>query len=285
MPLFQPATPEFNFIYSNVSATRPAAAWGFSHTAGVAPAFSTYATLVAAANITTDIFGIELIFNNAALAATTRNLLVNIGIDTAGGTAFTTRIPALLAGHAGVFTIGGGISYYFPLYIPSGSSIGIQAAGTTAFAFNTAVRLFGRPRYVDSIRAGSYVINYGTTAATATGSAITIGTTAEGAYTQVGVATTRNHWYWQMGHTFVDTNVAASGIAFDLAVGSSTTVNKQIFQDQYFFYDGSERIWNLPLSQFSYYGNSTVGDLVFIRGQSSGVAETSLSVAAYGLGG
>lgn len=288
MPLFVPSRPEFNFLYSNVSATRPATAWGFSHTSGTAPTFSAYATLVAAANITTDIFGIELMFNNAANAATTRNLLVNIGIDTAGGTTFTTRIPQLLAGHAGIVTIGGGISYYFPLYIPSGSSIGIQATGTAAIPFNTAVKLYGRPRNPDSINAGGYVINYGTTIGTgatgAVGTAITVGTTAEGAYTSVGT-TTRDHWWWQMGHTLIDTNIAAAGVSFDMAAGSSITLNNRIFEDQFFFYDGSERIWNCLLPLYTYYGKTATGDIIYIRGQSSALAETSLSVAAWGLGG
>lgn len=282
MPLYVPGRRDFNFLYSNVSATRLVAGWGFSHTCGTAPTFSAYATLVSAANITTDIYWVELIFSNAFNAATTRNLLVNIGIDTAGGTTFTTRIPALMAGHAGSMIIGGGIVYNFPLYIPSGSSIGIQATGTTAFAFNTAIKLYGRPSVPDSINAGSYVINYGTTAATATGTAITNGTTAEGTYTPVGT-TTRSHWWWQMGHTFVDTNVGAAGVSFDLAAGSSPTLNEQILQDQLFWYDGTERIWNTP--QLNCYGNTNTGDIVYIRGQGSAAAETSLSVAAYGLGG
>lgn len=282
MPLYVPGKKDFNFLYSNVSATRLVAGWGTSHTAAAVPNFSTYATLVTAANITTDIFWVELIFSNAFLAATTRNLLVNIGVDTAGGTSFTTLIPSLMAGHAGSMIVGGGITYNFPLYIPAGSSIGIQASGTTAFAFNTAIKLYGRPSSPDSINVGSYVVNYGTVAATATGAAVTLGTTAEGNYATVAT-TTRNHWWWQMGHTIVDTNIAAAGLSFDLAAGSSTTLNEQILQDQLFFYDGTERIWNTP--QVNCYGNTNAGDIIYIRGQTSGTAETSPTVAAYGLGG
>ena len=284
MALFSPFGADFQFLYSNVSATRLAAAWGFSHTAGLAPAFSTYATLVSAANITTDIYGIELIFNNAFNAATTRNLLVNIGVDNAGGTTFVTKIPALMAGHAGSMILNGGINYYFPLYIPAGSSIGIQATGTTAFAFNTAVKLYGQPRRPDAIRVGSYVQNFGTTTTGAQGTAITLGTTAEGAYTQVGAATTRSYWWWQMGYSFVDTNVAVASVSFDMAAGSSITVNKQLFQDALFFQDGTERIWNsIPFAGF--YNNVGVGENIYIRGQGSGAAEGGTTVAGYGLGG
>lgn len=282
--IHSPFGPDFQFTYSNVATTRLAAPWGTAHTSGTAPTFSAYATLVAAANITTDIYGIELVFNNYFQAATTRNLLVNIGVDNAGGTTFVTKIPALMAGHCGSMIVGGGITYYFPLYIPSGSSIGIQATGSAAAAFSTAVRLYGQPRRPDAIRVGSYVTNFGTTTTGAQGTAITLGTTARGTYTQVGAATTRSHWWWQMGYSYVDTNVAAASVAFDMAAGSSTTVNKQLFQNAVYFQDGTERIWNIPITM-SQYNNVGVGENIYIRGQGSGAAEGGTTVAAYGLGG
>lgn len=282
--IYSPFGPDFQWQFSNVSTTRLVAGWGTSHTAGVAPAFSTYSTLVTAANVLSDVYLIELIFSNAFLAATTRNLLVNIGVDNAGGTAFVTKIPNLIAGHAGSMIVGGGISYVFPLYIPSGSSIGIQASGNTGFAFNTAIKIYGQPRRPDAIRVGSYVTSFGVTAATATGTAITLGTTARGTYTQVGVTTTRPHWWWQMGYTFIDTGVTAGSVAFDMAAGSSTTINKQLMQNVLYFQDATERINNQPPFG-NFYNNVAVGENVYIRGQGSGTAETSTSVAAYGLGG
>lgn len=294
MALFIPSRREFNFFYSNVSATALAQGWGFSHTSGTTPTFSTYATLVAAANITTDIFGIELLFTNAFNANSTRNVLVNIGIDTAGGTSFTTRIPQLIIGHCGSGILHGGIHYVFPLYIPRGSSIGIQAAGSAAIPFNTAIKLYGKPRNPDGITAGSYVVNYGTTLGTgatgATGTVLGNGTGlgqggAEGTYVLIGT-TTRDHWWWQMGYTYIDTNVAAQAIAFDMAIGSSTTLNKLVFENMLFFADGTERIWNEPTPYFGQMTESVAGDNVYIRGSTNvATAEVSSAVAAYGLGG
>ncbi len=283
--IYSPFGPDFQWQYSNVTSTRLVAGWGTSHTSGAAPNFSTYATLVTAANVTNDVYGIELVFSNAFLSATTRNLLVNIGVDNAGGTTFITKIPALMAGHAGSMIVGGGITYYFPLYIPAGSSIGIQATGTTAFAFNTAIKLFGQPRRPDAVRVGSYITNFGTTTTGALGTAITLGTTARGTYTQVGAATTRSHWWWQMGYSYVDTNVAAGSVAFDMAAGSSTTVNKNLFTNAVYFQDGTERIVNIPLTFGQLYNNVGVGENIYIRGQGSGAAEAGTTVAAYGLGG
>jgi hypothetical protein len=285
MPIYAPFGPDFQWQYSNVTTTRLVAGWGTSHTAGAAPNFSTYATLVTAANVTQDVYGVELLFSNAFNAATTRNLLVNIGVDSGGGTTFVTKIPALMAGHAGSMILGGGITYYFPLYIPAGSTIGIQATGTTAFAFNTAIKLFGQPRRPEAVRVGSYVTNFGTTTTGARGTAITLGTTARGTYTRVGAATTRSFWWWQMGYSFVDTNVAAASVAFDMAAGSSTTVNKSLFINAVYFQDGTERIWNTPFTIGQQYNNVAAGENIYIRGQGSGAAEAGATVAAYGLGG
>lgn len=282
--IYNPSGPDFQWQYSNVATTRLVAGWGTSHTAAAAPAFSTYATLVSAANVASDVYLVELVFSNVFLSATTRNMLVNIGVDTAGGTNFVTKIPNIMCGHAGSMVVAGGISYVFPLYIPAGSTIGIQASGTSASAFSTAIKIYGLPRRPEAVRVGSYVTAFGITAATATGTAITLGTTGRGNYTQVGATTTRPHWWWQMGYTFIDTGVTAGSVAFDMAAGSSTTVNKQIMENVLYFQTAAESLSNIPPFA-GFYNNVGVGENIYIRGQGSGTAETSTSVVAYGLGG
>lgn len=286
MPLFSPYVADFQWQYSNVTATRLQAPWGFAHTTGVNPTFSAYTTLVSAANITQDVYGILLIFNNAFNAATTRNVLVNIGVDTAGGTTFVTKIPNLMCGHSGSMILTGGIQYYFPLYIPSGSSIGIQATGTAAFSFSTAVTLFGQPRNPDGVRVGSYVTDFGVTLASARGTTITPGLAAEGLYAQIGATTTRDFWWWQLGYSFISTNVTAGGVSIDMAAGSSTTVNKLLLDNVLFFYDGTERIWNsLPPGNSGFYNVVGTGENIYMRAQTSGAAPATSNVMAYGLGG
>jgi hypothetical protein len=280
--IYSPFGADFQWQYSNVETTRLVAGWGTAHAAANTPSFSNYATLVANTNITTDVYLVELIFSNGFLAAATRNVIINIGVDTAGGTNFITKIPSLIAGHAGSMVVGGGITYIFPLYIPSGSSIGIQASANTAYSFSTAIKLYGQPSRPDAVRVGSYVTSFGVTGVG--GSAITIGGAAEGTYTQVGTATTRPHWWWQMAYTFVDTSIAGGSVAFDMAAGSSTTVNKQLMQNVLYFQDSTERINNQPCFA-NFYNNVPVGENIYIRGQGSGAAESGTTVAAYGLGG
>ena len=288
MALFVPQGNDFQWSYSNVSATRPnIAGWGFAHTPSTtASTFSTYATLVSAANVTQDVYAIYLCFNFGASSATIRNTLVNIGVDTAGGTNFDTRIPQLMCGHASPLGVGaGGIWYYFPLFIPAGSSIGIQAGSTVATAFATAVWLYGKPRRPEAIRAGSYVTAFGTnTGTTWRGTNVTQGTTADGTLTQIGVATTKSHWWWQAGYSVVDGTMSAAAIAMDVAAGSSTTLNKILIENQIWNTTAAEQISSFPQFPGSY-NNVSVGENIYARLQSSAASDTSPNVAVYGLGG
>lgn len=289
MALFVPQGNQFLWSYSNVTATRPnIAGWGTSVTPStVASTFSAYTTLVSAANITTDVYAIYLCFNNGASSATIRNILVNIGVDTAGGTNFTTRIPQLMCGGAAPLGTGAnGIWYYFPLYIPAGSSIGIQAGATTATAFQTAVWLYGKPRNPDAVRTGSYVTAFGTQTGTAwRGTNITPGTTTDGAITQIGVDTTRSHWWWQAGFCLQDTTASASALTLDVvSISPVFAAGIDLIKDQ---------VWNVTaaeqISAAAYltdcYKEVPVGDKIFARMQSSAVLDTGNNVAVYGLGG
>lgn len=290
MPLYVPHGNDFQWEYSNVSAARPnTAGWGTSHTPSTtADTFSTYATLVSSGNITQDVYGIMLCFNNGASGNTIRNTLVNIGVDTAGGTSFSTRIPDLVAGSASPLAGSGmGIWYYFPLYIPAGSSIGIQAGSTTATAFNTAIWLYGLPRRPEAIRTGSYVTAFGATRGTTwRGTNITLAVSAtENAYAQIGAATTLPHWWWQVGFTYADASQSLQALTIDVAAGSSTTVNKPLLIDQVWVTNAAEQISNVPWFQAAY-NNVADGENIYARGMTSiATADTTPGVVVYGLGG
>lgn len=279
--LFIPGN-SWNFVASNVSATRPAAAWGTVVTPGTGGTFGAWATAITAANKNTETFGILIHINNGSSSATTRNHLVDIGIDPAGGTTFTTVIPYLLGGHAAPVTIGGGIFYYFPLYIPSGATIGVRAIGTVATTFNVAVNVYGKPRRPDSVQCGQKVVSFGQTTATATGTTVTAGTTADGAWTQLGTATTFPIWWWQCGMTCVDTTMSANIHTMDISTGDAT--NKDIvLQDALSVFTAAEQISSYPAA-IPAFDRTATGSLVYGRVQCSGTADSALSMMAYGLG-
>lgn len=271
----------WNFTASNTAATRPAAGWGTVVTPGTAGAFGAWAQVLSGASVSTEIFGILIFINNGSTSAATRNHLVDIGIDTAGGTAYTTVIPYLLGGHAAPATVGG-IYYYFPLYIPAGSSIAARAIGTVATTFNIAVTVYGKPRRPDAVLCGTKVFSFGQTTTTATGTTVTAGTTADGAWTQLGTATTRPLWWWQAGLTCVDTTMTANAHTIDISTGDAATKDI-VLENGLVVFTAAEQISNFSAA-IPAYDRTPTGVLVYGRVQCSGTADTALSMMAYGLG-
>lgn len=276
--LFTPPQ-SWNWRASNVLSTRPAAAWGTTVTPGTGGSFGSWATALSA--LASEAFGILIHINNGSTSATTRNHLVDIGVDTAGGTSFTTVIPYLLGGHAAPANVGG-IFYYFPLYIPAGASIGVRAIGTVATTFNVAITVVGKPRRPDSVLCGTKVESFGQTTASATGTTVTAGTTSDGSWTQLGSTTTRSLWWWQTGLTCVDTTMTANTHTLDLASGNAT--NKDIIlENALSIWTAAEQITTLA-GLVPAFDRTAVGENVYGRVQCSGTADSALSMMAWGLG-
>lgn len=278
--LFTPAN-SWNFNLSNITAVRPAAGWGTVITPGTAGTKGAWAQVFTGAQVEREIFGILVFINNNSSSATTRNALVDIGIDPAGGTAYSVVIPDLIGGHAAPTTVGG-IYYYFPLYIPAGSSVAVRAVGTVATTFNVALRVYGAPRRPDSVVCGTKVSAFGATLASATGTTVTAGTTADGAWTQLGTATTHPTFWWQCGMTCVDTTMSANAHTMDISVGDAS--NKDIvLENALAVFTAAEQSLMLP-AVIQAYDRTPAGVLVYGRVQCSGTADTALSMMAYGLG-
>ena len=271
----------WNFTLSNVSGTRPAAGWGATITPGTGGTKGSWAQIFTGAQMTTETFGLLVTITNNATSATTRNALIDVGIDTAGGTSYSVLVPDLIGGHAAPLTLGG-IHYYFPIYIPAGASVAVRAAGTVATTFSVALTVYGKPRRPDSVMCGTKVTAFGATLASATGTTITAGTTAEGAWTQLGTATTHPIWWWQCGMTCVDTTMTANIHTMDVATGDAT--NKDIvLQDALAIFSAAEQNTMLP-AIVPAYDRTPTGSLVYGRVQCSGTADSALSMMAYGLG-
>lgn len=286
MSVFVPVGPDFQWSYSNTGATRPASAFGTSVTPGTAPTFGAWAQTSTALNMSQDTYGVLININNGFTSNTIRNILVDLGVDNAGGTTYLTKIPTLIGGSAAPYNVGnGGIWYYFPLFIPAGSSTAVRATATGAVtAFNVNVTYYGQPRRPDAIRCGSYVDAYGVNTTTCQGAAITLGTTAEGAWAQIGTATTAAYWWWQAGFSYNDASQTASVIHIDASAGTATQ-KKILFENQYWQTNATEQMSCQMNTVVNSYNNVATGDLMYARGQSSTTSDTGPGVALYGLGG
>jgi len=285
MALYVPSGSDYKWSLSTTTG-RPTTAFGTSVTPGT-NTMGSYAQLIAGASVTNDVWAILININSCAVSAAIRSALVDIGIDEAGGTSYTVKIPYLLVTSASPYNIGsGGVWYYFPLFIKAGSSIAARAQvnNATVGTLRCWATLFGQPRRPETTRLGQYVHSFGQTTASSSGTVFTCGTTAEGAWTQLGSATTRPLWWWQIGFDCAEAtpNWTAQVIHLDNAAGDATT-KKVIIENLVICTTTAEQINNSPLTA-GCTGNVAVGDLVYGRGQSSGTPDTPLSMMAYGLG-
>ena len=280
--LFVPAGFGFGQITPSWGTTRPATANGTSVTPVITNGWGTAVQLHAAT--TADSYGISININGLAGSNAYRPTAIQIGIDEAGGTNYVYRIVNLLCGGASAYTLpGSGVWYYFPMFIPKGSTIAVQARSSTATAFTVGTILTQELRDPMTMRTGSFMEAIGVTlgAATAAGVTITPGTTAEGAWTTVGT-TTKRLWWWQviLQHTTADTAWSAQTYHIDLAVGNATTKDL-ILTDVVSSDDATENFNSLPHG--AYY-DVPAGSTIYARVQASGALDT-YTIAAYGMGG
>lgn len=234
-----------------------------------------------------DIYAIYININRVAGSGAS-DAICNIGIDPAGGTSFTTLIPDLLCSSASVYAASfngasGGISYYFPIFIPAGSSVGAQfstnASVNDPYAF---VTLYGQPSRPDAINVGRWVDSYGITAASSSGTAVTPGTSSPGAWTSLGTPT-RSGWYTQVGIGINDSTMAAESYLCDLAVGDAS--NKRIITEHNIFSTDTLEQMSCDYRDEQCYAPVTTSDIIYGRIQASATANSNLSLAAYVLGG
>lgn len=282
--LHVPSANDYKWKLSSQQGVRPAAAYGHTITPGN-NVMGTYVQLISGASLTDDVYFVVVNINSNAVSAAIRDALVDIGVDPAGGTSYTVKIPYLMGSSAAPYNVShGGQWYGFPLRIQAGSSIAARAQvnNATVGTMRVLVWVYGQPRRPETTRTGTFVRSFGEVTATSRGTLVTPGTTAEGAWTQLGVATTEPMWWWQLGYGTADTTMTAAVQHADLGAGSAAA-KKVIMEDQQIIITAAEQISNPPFTLGSQEQVAT-GDIIYGRLQSSAAADTSVSMMAYGLG-
>jgi hypothetical protein len=287
--MLQQGGTDFQWSASNTTAPASSAAWGTAVTPGASNVMGSYATIIAAGSVTHDVYGIYINFSSGGTTTAARDILADIGIDTAGGTSFTALIPSLLASCASTrlgATPSGGIDYYFPLFIPAGSTIGCRAQvnNGTAGSVRCHVIVFGDPSNPELVRCGSFARAFGATAASSSGTAVTPGSSAaEGTYVQLGSATVEDLWWWQVGLGVNDATMAAVSYMLDIAAGDAS--NKRILIENVVAASNATEELMKELGPFTAHQKVTAGDLVYGRASCSGTPDSNVSMIAYAVGG
>lgn len=272
---------EFNWTTDNFGATFSEAGFGTQLTTGAANTKGAAVELLAA--VAEDVYGIAITFGAGATSGAARQFMADLLVDEAGGSSYSVRIANLMV-DAPNFNLTG-YQYYFPLFIKSGSSIGVQAQCQAATqTMRCGVKVFGKPSHPHLISVGTRVETFGADTATTTGTGITPGTNALGSYTASVGTTTNNNWWWQMGYVVTDTSIVSANYHFDVKAGDGS--NDKICMDGVLATGtGSEQMSKSSLGYGLPIRRIVAGSNVYVRSAAINTTpDTGLSVCVYALG-
>lgn len=267
----------FNWWFS--LQTTPSLTPGVSITPG-SGAKGGYTQLASGANLAQDSYGIMLWINTGNTTATIRDILMDIGLDPAGGTSYaqTGGINNIFVPQASN-AIQGGRFFYFPLFIKAGTSVGARAQANNTSTVRCAAWFYGNPTRPENLAVAQYSETIGVSGNG--GTPFTCGnTSAWGSWTSLGT-TTRPCWYWQLawGHNVAVTTAQMYFAELGYGDGSNMVTIIPCMpmfnpgtaeQSGNIVYDG---VWEVP-----------AGATLYVRGSATGTAETTEAVAV-GLGG
>jgi hypothetical protein len=237
-----------------------------------------YTELIAATGF--DSYEMDIVFGNVGSAGVASDMLVDIAI---GGAADETVIIAnLMAGYAMTYAFNNqltGQSYYFPLYIPSGSRISARCqALITSDTVNVSLFLRGAPR--TPVWAGQEVTTYGANTAVSGGTDVVCGASAAtGDWTEIEDSTTAAHYYIAAGvGGNADAGVTSGAAYLDIGVGAATET--AIIEKLLFSAGGNEFI--TFMQPMGVYAPVPAGSRLVTRISQVGAAQT-LDAALYGV--
>ena len=283
--LYTPRQPYQAFTYDNWGAN-PATTIGTSVTPGASSVEGAWTQVASAANIAQDIYGFYLMVHSGATSTAAKNHVLDVGVDPAGGTAYTAIITDLVCGASpALLTVAGNREHYFPFFIKAGSSVAVRISGSNATAgtVRVAMRFYGRISAQEYFPAGTYSESYGVSGTN--GTSITPGNAADGAWTQVGT-TTNPIWWWQLGYQINNGTITAEYTYFELGVGDATN-KKSVFTVMHGGTTGetcglaaqTQLLWHAA------YQPVPAGTGVYVRARCNNAPDTGYQVGVIGIGG
>lgn len=284
MALFPAGMARYSFTYDNWG-TNPAATYGALVTAGgSANTEGTAVVLATGANLSQNIYWLDLHIHTSS-GTGDRSMLVDIGVDPAGGTSYTYVIQNIAVGGISGVTGLQGYRYVFPIYIPSGSQVAARVqCNQASITVRVAAKFYGQPDRPEMAPVGSFSETIGTVT-NSVGQSFTPGNAADGAWTSLGT-TTNAMWWWQLCYGINNATVTAEFTYIDLAYGDGS--NKHIIQR--FMHAG------LTTENMGHSGGNILvapacfcpvpaGATIYVRGRASNAPDTGYYALAIGVGG
>lgn len=281
--LFSPAN-SFNDYKTNAATSSTAP--GQQLTANATPNTEGAWTLISLSGSNIDIYWLSISIIDGFTAATYKSLWLDIGVDNAGGTSYTAIINNLLVSSAsGSTTAGGGLSFCFPIFIKSGSTVAARIQANVASATcRIVMEAFGRPNAPHLVPFGTFAETIGLGTAPAA-TAFTPGNSgANGSWVSLGTTTNDLFWF-QLGVQCTNTTITALAYNFDLAYGDGTNF-VMLIEDMRVVTTTSESIghWCNTGAMMRCQTPVPAGSTLYVRGSCSGTAVTGWQAACIGVG-
>jgi len=277
----------YGFTYDNWGADASTSP-GTSVTPGASNAEGTFTQIASSANIAQDCYWVYIAVSSGNTSANQKDHLLDIGVDPAGGTSYTAAISDIVCGEsAGCGSgVNGPVTFLFPLFIKSGSSVAvrIQGSNATAGTVRVSAKFWGQPSNTESVPVGQYSETIGTIT-NSQGVSFTPGTAADGTWVSLGT-TTNALWWWQLCVQVSNGTLTALNTYVDLAFGDAT--NKIIISRLVFYTSTLEAAadsFKLNLALPSCFMRVPGGSTLYVRGRCSAAPNTGWNAVAVGIGG
>lgn len=225
MALILPGSPAFANCTDNLTgAPHALGQFGTNFTAGANNADGATVTVLTA--VAHDIHYLVIGLAGNAVTGGDGQVLIDVLQDPAGGTAWASLIDDLISGFTLALSTNCpiGLWYHFPVYIKSGTSIGVRArtAHTSDITIGRVVMYgFGNPKRPEMWWCGSKVESLGINAAASKGTNVTPGNATYGAWTSVGSPTTGRYGAIQIGVNGTDAASIGIGHYWQIGHGSA----------------------------------------------------------------
>jgi hypothetical protein len=283
MGLIQPSGPSWAYCTHNLPTDIDVTALGTVCTPGTEDSDGTAVDLFGAA-LAHDVEYLRLAISATVPGASTNDILLTVLVDPAGGTTWSVLIPFLIVGALGDVSTSGAAPaapaghYDFPIWIPAGATVGVQArtAHTVAQSLKVAAFAHGGNRNPASWWCGQRVTAIGITEAESTGTQHTADASGSfSTWTDLGSTLTADCGALQFGVNGPQSGLYQSkNYQFEFGV-ASVRIGPPIFRS----FTTSEAGWFLPTGPI--FRQLAAGTQLMVRATCNTTAPQGLGVAAW----
>lgn len=242
-------------------------------------AFTTYTAVGAAMpGATSDL---EIRITDGSVGAASKDTIVRVGVDPAGGTAFSP-IGDFLVGPASTYNVGGSRTLiWLPYSIPAGATIGIVGSVNNATPGTLRASWRAHPLGSGTAFVGTAIETVGLTLASSTGVAVTPGQAAEGSWTLLGTLTNACK-YMGVGCSVANATMTSLVYHIDLSYSTDGGATKNMLvEDQYVNTTSTEGVAFDSIYRLLAFASIPAGATIYGRAQCAGVPDAGFSMAAW----